>query len=92
MLNKMHKIDNTNSLLQQENAQDKFIQQQLRNKNDQCRKLRMLLSDVRLRNSRITIDYYYYPGYSGYPYYGRYNYADRALERDLYWQLREHCR
>ena len=89
MLNKMHKINKSNSLLQQENAKDKYILQQIRNKDDQCRKLRTLLSDVQMRNTRITVDYRYYPGY---PNYRRYNYADRALERDLYWQLREHCR
>ncbi len=89
MLNKIQKIDKANSHIQQENATKQFIQQQIRNKEAHCRKLRTLLSDVRLRNARLTIDYYYYPGH---PNYRRHNYSDEVLERDLYWQIREHCR
>jgi len=88
VLNKMQKIDNANTHIQQKKVQDKFVQQQIRNKDVHCRKLRSLLSDVRLRNARFTMDYYY----PGYPNYRRYDYADKTLEQNLYWQLREHCR
>ena len=105
MLNKMQKMNKASSLNKQQKAAEKFLRQQNKRSENHCRKLRNLLTDVRLRNTRryyYQDNFYlpgapYYPGrpyYPGGPYYpGVYDYYPYDfLEQDLNREIREYCR
>ncbi len=99
MLIKLKEIKHTNSIYLEKKSEKKFLMQQRKQNENHCRKLRSMLSDIRLRNTRR-----YYPGYFyGDPYYqgrayfpGRYIYAYDYqydfLENDLYREIRGYCR
>lgn len=98
MLRKLQQMNFDNESLRKKKSSQKLLKQHKRISDEHCRKLRDMLADVRLGNTRKYYwDSYYFPGspyYQGryYP-FGRYhNYRYDFLEQDLFWEIRQYCR
>lgn len=93
MLKKIQEMKNSNKLLKQKNSEQKYLRQQAIKNDNHCRKLRNLLTDVKLRKTRLynlpAASYYqrhyYFPDQYDYSLYDN-------LENDLHWEIQKYCR
>ncbi|MDX2507188.1 MAG: hypothetical protein QNL62_22310 [Gammaproteobacteria bacterium] len=101
MLQKMQAIKHADTLRREKESAEKFLRQQSKINESHCRKLRNMLTDVKLRNIRKYTPYRYYLSgdryYRGRPFFpDRYDYYPDSsfdfLEQDLYLEIRKYCR